>query len=163
MSESRVPTSTEIRGVFLPVADRQILLPNAAVAELIGYQEPEEDPAAPDWFLGHIPWRGKRIPLVSLERAVGRPDAVSQSKRVRIAVLNTLNGNADLPYIGLLSTGVARLARINAKTLAQDPEDDLESPLVLESVRVDEVRAWIPDLDELEKLVAGFCASDETV
>jgi chemosensory pili system protein ChpC len=156
MKESRVVGAEEIRGVLLPAGSRPLLLPNAAVAEVIGFQEPDPAEGAPDWLLGRIDWRGRRVPVVSWERAVdgGEPDW--DARRVRIAVLNTMNGNPQVPHIGLLSVGVARLARISAESLAEDPEGRVESPWVLESVTIAEQPAWIPDLDELERQVVAL-------
>ncbi len=152
MSESRVVTSKELRGILLPVGSHNLLLPNAAVAELIGYQEPEAEADRPDWWLGRIEWRGMRIPVISLEQAMGR-DAPKRSQRVRIAVVNSLNGNPELPYIGLLTIGISRLARVSVVNLELDPGGAVDTPLVLESVKLGEQLAWIPDLDQLEQLV----------
>jgi len=155
MKEGRAFSAQEIRGVLLPVGISHLLLPNAAVAEVITFQEPEPQDGAPDWLLGWITWRGRHIPVISWERAVegGEPDW--GARRVRIVVLNTLNGNPDLPHIGVLSVGVARLARIRADTLAEDPTGRGASPLVKASVIITGLAASIPDLDELERWVVS--------
>jgi len=153
MTESRVLGSGEIRGVLLPVGSRFLLLPNSSVAEVIGYREPEADASAPDWWLGKIEWRGLRVPVISYEQAMGRQDAERGSQRARIAILNTLNGNPILPYIGVYTLGISRLTRIAADNLAEDSAGALASPLVLEAVRINEQPAWIPDMDKLEEMV----------
>ncbi len=155
-SRSRVTGSNEIRGVTLPVGERSLLLPNAAVAELIAYQAPEPQSGAPDWLLGHLDWRGVRIPVVSVEKALQIPAAAAESKRMRIAVLNTLNGNEKLPYIGVLTVGISRLARIHPDSLAEDPDDPIRSELILKSVQMADQPAWIPDLDALEKWISAL-------
>lgn len=153
MSEQLVMRPREIRGVMLPVGSRGLLLPNAAVAEVIGYQEPEIEGESPDWLVGKIGWRGGRVPVLSLETALNQPETAKESKRVRIAVLNTLNANADLPYVGLLTLGISRLARITEESLTDDEDDVVESPLIARSVRFNNQPAWIPDMDALEELV----------
>lgn len=153
MRESRVLGSGDIRGVLLPVGSRFLLLPNSAVAEVIGYREPQTDAAAPDWWLGRIEWRGLRVPVVSFEQATGRREPVRGSQRARIAILNTLSGNAALPYIGVYTLGISRLIRVTEDDLEEDGSGSPGSPLVLEAIRIDEQPAWIPDMDVLEQMV----------
>jgi len=152
MSGSRVVGSNVLRGILLPLGSRTLLLPNAAVAELIGYLEPEPDADKPAWWLGRIEWRGVRIPVVSLEQAMGQT-APKRTQRVRIAVLNSLNGTSELPYFGLLTIGISRLARVASDSLVADTDNAVDSPLILESVKLAEQAAWIPDIDRLEQLI----------
>jgi len=153
--QSRVLSSREMRGLMLPLGERSLILPNVAVAELIGFQEPEAEPDAPDWMLGSLQWRGRRLPVVSFNALLGGDVLPAQGQRMRIAVLNTLNGNPELPYIGLLTLGISRLARVNAENLSPDSSDEVDSELVLASLMVGEQPAWIPNLDRLEQLVSG--------
>ncbi len=152
MSDSRVVSSNVVRGILLPLGSRNLLLPNAAVAELIGYLEPERDAEKPAWWLGWIEWRGMRIPVVSFEQAMGHA-APKRTQRMRIAVLNSLNGTAEMPYFGLLTIGISRLARVASDSLIADPENAVDSPLILESVKLAEQAAWIPDIDRLEQMI----------
>jgi chemosensory pili system protein ChpC len=153
--QSRVLGNREMRGLLLPLGERNLLLPNVAVAELVGFQEPEAEADAEDWLLGSIAWRGRRIPVVSFTAALGGETLPAQGQRMRIAVLNTLNGNPELPYIGVLTLGISRLARVSADNLAPDPSGEVDSDLVLESLTVGDQPAWIPDLDRLETLLTG--------
>jgi len=153
MTESRVLGDHEMRGVLLPVGRRFLLLPNSAVAEVIGYREPEIDGPAPEWWLGWIEWRGLRVPVVSYEQVIGHQEELRGSQRARIAILSTLNGNSSLPYVGIYTLGISRLARIGADTLAEDNSEEAESSLVLESVIINDLPAWIPDMDKLEEMV----------
>jgi chemosensory pili system protein ChpC len=132
------------------------LLPNTAVAEVIGFKDPQPRDDAPDWLLGRIDWRGRRIPVISWERAVEESEPDWSASRVRIVVLNTPNGNPALTHIGVLSVGIARLARIRVDTLTEEPMDEKASPLVRASVIITGVPAWIPDLDELERWVVSI-------
>ena len=158
MTQSRLLSSSELRGVLLPVGSRLLLLPNSAVAEVIGYQEPDVGASDHDWMLGTILWRGRRLPVISFEQAMGRQQSELGTQRARIAVLNTLSGNQSLPYIGVYTLGISRLARVTAENLSEDPEEETASPLVLESVKINGQPAWIPDMDELELLLTGAAA-----
>jgi chemosensory pili system protein ChpC len=148
-----------MRGLMLPLGARSLVLPNVAVAELVGFQEPVAEPDAPDWLLGSIQWRGRRIPLVSFNAALGGDATEMQGRRKRIAIVNTLSGNPQLPYIGLLTVGISRLVRIRADNLVADPEGEVESALLLDSLTVAGQPAWIPDLDRLEQMVGSAQAA----
>lgn len=153
MRESRVTKPGEIRVLMLPVGSRSVLLPNPAVAEIIVYQPPAPEATAFEWLLGRIEWRGHSIPVVSFDGIVEGNEPEQNTQRTHIAVLNTLNGNRSLPYIGLLIHGAARLLRINADSLASGTTNSLDSPLILEAVSVNNQQAWIPDIAKLESML----------
>ena len=45
---------SSLTGLLVPLADRTLLLPNVAVAELIPYRPPHVTPGLPSWFLGQV-------------------------------------------------------------------------------------------------------------
>ena len=49
----------------IPLSDETALLPNSAIAEVIGFKNPAPIDDAPEWFLGYIDWREKRVPIIS--------------------------------------------------------------------------------------------------
>jgi chemosensory pili system protein ChpC len=98
----------EIRGVMVPVTDGRVLLPNATVAEVISYAQPEQIPGAPSWLLGRLAWRGWRLPLFSLPMLTGQLKEESRTN-ARVAVLKAIGGHAGLPFMALLAQGFPRL------------------------------------------------------
>jgi len=44
-------STSSLTGLMLPLADRYLLLPNVAVAELIDFQRGEPASDAPPWYL----------------------------------------------------------------------------------------------------------------
>ena len=128
------------------------MLPNTAVAEVVGYREAEPLPDAPDWLLGSLEWRERRVPLISLEAACeGEP--ARPSTRSRVAVLNTLNGNLELPYIAVLTQGIPQLRLLAADSLEPVPEAAAGRTSVAAAVRVGSATALVPDIDDLERRV----------
>lgn len=142
---------TAIHCLMIPVSDEILLLPNASIAEVIGYQEPEKDQDTKDWLLGRINWRDYRVPVVSYELAVGGGSNARDRKGSRIAILNTLNGNSKLPYIGLLTQGIPHLQVVQEKNIIPNTQGGSKSRFVKEYVLVNGEPAAIPDVDELEK------------
>ncbi len=142
----------DVRGVMIPVTNGRMLLPNATVAEVITYAEPEPIPLSPPWLLGRLSWRGWRLPLFSFSMLSGIADEEGTAI-ARVAILKALQGHPRLPFLGLLTQGFPRLTTISADLLI--PSGD-GSPLpqgVREQVMVRDDQAYIPDLAAIEELV----------
>ena len=141
-----VASSTQLTGLILPLSDRNLLLPNVAVAELIDYQDCSADSDAPQWYLGQISWRQRSLPLLSFEAACGGRTLVGG--RARIVVLNALGGRDDLKFIALLTQGIPRSCKVdNQLSYVDVPLNDLE----LAAVQIGDTIAKIPDLVGLEQ------------
>lgn len=138
-----------VHSLMLPIASGHILLPSAAVAEIVEYRPPSDRAGAPAWCLGDVAWRGLQIPLVSYEAYLGDAPPAEQA-RLRIAVLNTLNGNPDLPFIGVVLAGIPRLLTAAAGSVVTD---SAREPMagVLSQVKATDEAATIPDVDVLER------------
>ena len=135
-----------LTGLILPLDDRNLLLPNVAVAELIDYQDCSAEPGAPRWYLGQISWRQHDVPLLSFEAACGARTRVGG--RARIVVLNALGGREHLKFIALLIQGIPRSCKVdNQLSYVDVPLAELE----LAAVQVGETVARIPDLEGLEQ------------
>ena len=149
----KIVAAGQMQGVVhcltIPLDGETVLLPNSAIAEVIAYKNPNPIDDAPEWFLGYIDWREKRVPLISFESISGKVFS-SAKKNSRICVLNTLNGNAQLPYVSILSQGIPSLAIVQEQGL-EDKEGSEERPAVAGIVEVGGVEAVIPNIDELEQ------------
>jgi len=143
----------DIRGVMIAVGGGgRLLLPNANVAEVISYSEPERVDGAPEWLLGVARWRGWRLPILSFPQLVGWPSE-SVQLGAKVAVLKALGGNPRLPYFALVSTGFPRLVSV-ARDRLLPVEDMREHPLGVQArVQLGEDIAMIPDLMTVELLV----------
>lgn len=138
---------TSLTGLLLPLSDRSLVLPNVAVAELIGYQACTPAPDQPAWLLGWIDWRSQRLPLLSFEAACGGQTLVGE--RARIVVLNALGGSSR-SFFALLVQGIPRSCKLDSQLNYVDvPLGELE----LAAVQVGEQVARVPDLVALEKLL----------
>src|SRR5215467_6485690 len=151
-------TSREIRGVMIPVSGAKVLLPNATVAEVITYSVPEKIANAPAWLLGRLSWRGWRLPLFSFAMLSGtaRQESVSNAK---VAVLKALSGNAKMPFIAMLAQGFPRLTTITPDLLIPTGDESEHPPGVHAQVLVRDDQAVIPNLDQIEALVAQALAA----
>ncbi len=141
----------EVRSVLIPLGNRQLLLPNAVVAEVMGYQTPDPVADAPDWFLGNIAWRGIMVPVISFEAMQGG-DVITPGHRGRIAIMNTLSSHAHFSHFGLVVQAIPSLVRVSAdNVLPVMPGDEGGDPLIRQAVELDMSPAFVPDLDEIEQ------------
>lgn len=142
----------DIRGVLISVTGGRLLLPNASVAEVITFSDPEVLANAPEWLLGRVRWRGWRLPLLSFSRLTGWSEEGGQMG-AKVAVLKALGGNAKLPFFAVLSQGFPRLVTVSASALKQSHEiKDL--PLGVHArVTLNDDPAVVPDLLSVELLI----------
>ena len=138
-----------VRSQLIALESLRLVLPNTAIAEVIAYTKPELPEGMPEWFLGYVPWRGYHIPVISFEAMIDQPGS-SPDKRSRVIVLNSISGDADRPFYGLLATGIPRLMVVDSDNIQNAPEIGATDSLIMRQVVVDKHAAVIPDQYELE-------------
>lgn len=142
----------DIRGVLISVTGGRLLLPNASVAEVITFSEPEVLANAPEWLLGRVRWRGWRLPLLSFSRLAGWSEEGGQMG-AKVAVLKALGSNAKLPFFAVLSQGFPRLVTVSAAAL-KESHDIKDLPLGVHArVTLNDDPAVVPDLMSVELLI----------
>jgi chemosensory pili system protein ChpC len=153
---SQAPTKTEsadisLTALLVPLGDRNLLLPNVAVAELIPYRNVQTGEGLPDWFLGQVAWRDLKLPLLSFEAASGAKVQVGPDSRV--AVLNALGGRTTVKFIAMVVQGIPRSLRVSSDLVRASEK---LAPLELDAVRIGDLVAKIPDLVGLEQKLADL-------
>ena len=144
------PEAESLTGLLMPLADRVLLVPNVAVAELIPYRAPQAVQGMPAWFLGQVQWRDLSLPLLSFEAASsGQAQPVGSSARV--AVLNAVGGRDHVKFIALLVQGIPRSIKVDAHLLQSNAP---LAPLELAAADLGEGIVKIPDLIGLEQMLA---------
>ena len=66
-----VHNKQNIKSIILTLKNELVVVPNAAVAEIISVQDVREVEGSPQWMLGKARWRGVELPVVSYEAAAG--------------------------------------------------------------------------------------------
>jgi chemosensory pili system protein ChpC len=144
----------EVYSLMIPTVNSNILLPNTNVAEVVPFNNVElfdEKDGKPNWYLGHLLWRGINIPLLSIDLINGESDAKA-NKRSRVAITHTLNLNKEIPYLAIVVQGIPRLSHVRTDNI-QFVKDQTLSNAEKMRVDIDSVVASIPDLDKLESMV----------
>ena len=142
----------EIRSIMAPLTDGHVLLPNSAVAEVLGFIPPEPFKQSPAWLLGELAWHGWQVPIISFEQLVNNKERSSVTPKSRILIIKTLGESTQVNYIGLVIQGLPKLKKVTESSLVEQPSDDLPDTL-FSRVSIDELEAVIPELGELTHIV----------
>ncbi len=139
-----------VRCLALPIVGEQILVPNAVVAEVFtaGAVSPPGD--GPQWLLGSLVWRDRVLPLVCMEAALGGT-RLEVGARSKIVVINALSANESLETYAVLVQGIPHQVLATNHTLRLETPENGARPFVAADLRVEGERAFIPDLDAVEK------------
>lgn len=151
-------TSQDIRGVLIQVAGARLLLPNATIAEVLSFADPEPVADAPDWLLGRIRWRGWQLPLIAFARMAGIADERG-GLGSKVVVLKALGGDPKAPFFALLTQGFPRLVTVPQAALAEDAGNhEALPPGVQARVVLNQDTALLPDLEQVELLIGQALA-----
>jgi chemosensory pili system protein ChpC len=137
----------KVASLLIPLNDKQLLLPNVTVAEIIPYRAPTVISENASWLLGQLEWRNINIPVFSYEVLSG--SEVPSIKGARLAVVNGTGNNPKLPFYAILIQGIPKLTHVK--------EDDIVKVEAMHSGPYDQMavslfdeQAMIPDLDMIE-------------
>ncbi len=143
-----------IRGFIVPLSDSGMLLPNAAVAEIVDLSAVDPLDAAPAWLPGMFNWRGIIIPVFSIEHAMGVEVPAAKDNRTRLLVINSLGATDKLKRFALVSRGIPKLITLDRGDIDAQ-EQILKSPVVRAYATIGNEDVFIPDLDRIETMLAG--------
>jgi len=156
MSQSLTSTDVpdQIDCLLIPLKDRNLLLPNVSVAEIIPFTHLLTTASAADWVLGRIDWRGTPVPVVCYEM-LNNQTAPAPNPNARFAVINGIGGHANMPFFAILIQGIPRLVHIQERDI-QEVEAMNMGAYDQAAVTLDEGQAMIPDLDRVEEILLNY-------
>ncbi|WMS85878.1 chemotaxis protein CheW [Pleionea litopenaei] len=141
----------EVYSLMIPIIDQSILLPNVTVAEIVPFGDVAYQKEGADWFIGTLHWHGIKVPMISLDILNGGEDPQA-NKRSRVAVVHTINGDEEMPYIAIIVQGIPRLTHVTEPSISMVESDSL-GVADKAKVQIGTIQATIPDLDKLEALI----------
>lgn len=141
-----------VRIVRLPtqVANLEVVVPYAMVAEINEVMLPEGETHLSRLDAAMVDWRGQRLPLVSLEAMLNEP-LPTIGQRVRCAVMYGTNPDVALPYYAILLSGVPRSEEVTAESFTEESQGD--GDLWGMTAQLGDRRVGIPDIRFLETRV----------
>jgi chemosensory pili system protein ChpC len=153
MSQSLTKTNTpdQVDCLLIPLKDRNLLLPNVTVAEIIPFSHLLTTASSVDWILGRIDWRGTPVPVICYEM-LNSQVAPAPNPNARFAVINGVGAHADMPFYAMLIQGIPRLVHISADDI-QEVEAMNQGTYDQQVVSMNGENAMIPDLDAVEAIL----------
>ncbi len=139
--------ATSVRCMLLQLTSLNLLIPNSAVAEIIGYSTPRRLPDSSDWFSGVVLWRGVYVPVVVVEQMCNISTA-QVGPRARIAIVYNPDKDPDLPYIGVHMQDIPRAYLAEAESMESGSDENL-SPYLITRVDDEQLARVIPDMDRI--------------
>jgi chemotaxis signal transduction protein len=150
--------------LLLPVVARTLLLPTAAIAEIIPYKKSDIEilPDVPAWFVGMLSWRGIQVPVTILEQMEpysswdGIIELQSKPQQFYITVINRIakiNSNIAVqkfrqyPFFSIVLQGAPKLIWVSNKDLNRDDKSAMTDSLFLMEAKVEEKVVLIPNLE----------------
>ncbi len=145
-------TELIVRCLLMPFYGFSVLMPNTAVAEVIAYEAPRGIEQAPSWLKGFISWRGKSVPVLSMEKILGMNEG-SVSNQARLIIFNALGEGNSIPFMAMVAQGIPRLLALKDENLHHVPGEHKQEPGVYARLLVDGNQVVVPDLERLEKML----------
>lgn len=152
MSLQVAPTAIPVRDLstlLLPIVEQRLLVPNVSVAEILDFSQPQVEDDMPTWFLGLMPWRTTRVPLISFEAMNDQP-FFSHSDSSRVAIFNGIVDGDKMPFWGLVTQGTPRQVRVMPDEVREQMDVTCSTAEKM-AVTINGEIARIPDLDYIEQ------------
>lgn len=141
--------------LLLPLKDKQLLLPNVSVAEIVPFSHLLTTASSAKWILGQVAWRGISVPVVCYELINNQP-APAPNTDARFAIINGIAGHPKLPFYAVLIQGIPRLVRVNKEDL-QEVEAMHNAVYDACAINIEQTgAAMIPNLDKLEAALVAI-------
>ncbi|MDX1610428.1 MAG: chemotaxis protein CheW [Halofilum sp. (in: g-proteobacteria)] len=153
MAEERV------KCLVLTVTGPAVVVPNAAVAELITQNTVSSVEGAPDWFLGRGSWRGLDIPLIAFDRLCGEREQPPPAAG-RFVVLFGLEHEGAPAFYGIRIDRLPRSETVDRTGLIAADEPGHPSEYVALRARLGDRECLIPDFDALGRALAPYAPVD---
>ena len=143
-------TDEKMQALIIPLRQQNLVLPQSALVEVLPMPEIQPVAQSEAWLAGTIEWRGRAIPLVSIERYCGWV-GLDQTRARRVAVLNGIG--SEVPHYAIEIQSVPHPIRLGRNDLVS-VEGERRCELVAGHVQALGVWAVLMRLDILEKVVA---------
>ena len=150
----------DVYAVLVSLAADTLLLPNAAVAEVISADLMEPPPpGAPAWLAGQVTYNNRRLSVVRFETLNGS-SAGGDTRRTRLAVMQPITSSLRTGQYAIVCQGYPHLVTLNRTALRKEElvSGDNED-MVLTRVSIANTSALIPNLEKLEQILAPFEAA----
>ena len=142
----------QVKCVVLTVNEDRLVMPNAAIAEIVPIRNIINVANKPGWMLGYLDWRGNSVPLVSFEAIGGVRMPSLASGDVKAAVVYSISEDKEFPFISFLVQGAPQVVNLVPTDVIENKEE-IQHPAIEQKVMIKGEMASILDLEKLEFLI----------
>jgi len=150
----------DIYAVLVAIADDTLLLPNLAVAEVLG-SETRRAVDGPAWLAGEIDWSGRRLPVVRIEILNGHLGTGVPPRRQRVLVVHATDHRLTTGLYGIAVEGYPHLVTLNRNAVkpAHLRAND-RAEIVAARVNIANQETLIPNLERIEAELIALLPSE---
>ena len=145
--------SQQVKCILLTLRTENVVVPNAAVAEIVSLREIRKIKDAPKWLMGKMSWRGIEIPLVSFEAAAEVAGAGMGATQAAVLFMINKGDKQAYPYAGLAISGVPHVSNFGQDQISVDTRTTRTHPMVAQRIRINGAAASILDVDAIGSMI----------
>lgn len=145
----------QIKCIVLKTNSDELLLPNAAVAEIVPIKNIINVANKPNWMLGYLDWRGNSVPLVSFEAMGGARMPSLASGEIKAAMLFSISDDKSFPYMSILTNGSPTIVNVNEADIVQNKEE-IVHPAIENKIMLSKGNYSIMNLEKLENVIKNI-------
>ncbi len=146
-------SAKKIKCVLLTLRTENVVVPNAALAEIVSLRDVNKVDNAPQWLLGKMHWRGVDIPLVSFEAAAEGSSTAMNANQAAVIHLISADGKSVYPYVGLSISGVPHISEFSKEQITVDAQERKAHPMVAQRIRINGAAASILNIDSIASML----------
>ena len=142
----------QVKCIVLKTNSDELLLPNAAVAEIVPIKNIINVANRPNWMLGYLDWRGNSVPLVSFEAMGGARMPSLASGAIKAAMLFSISEDKDFPFMSILVQGAPSVVNVNEQDIVENREE-ITHAAIENKVMLSKGNYSILNLEKLEEII----------
>lgn len=139
-----------LHSLEVPLDGITLLVPSAAVAEVINPLSMAPVPFSQPWLNGAIGWRTLAVPVISFETLLGA-QATTRPAAGKIVIFYPLGGRKDWEFFGMFATGEPRPQVLDGSQPVAEGAELPDSPYIAAGLKLDGRLMLIPDFEQLKK------------
>jgi len=144
-------TGPRLHSLEVPLDGSTLLVPSAAVAEVINPQKFVPVPFSQPWLNGAIGWRTLAVPVISFETLLGAP-AHTHPEAGKIVIFYPLSGRKDWEFFAMFAMAEPRPQLLDGSQPVADASELPASPHVAAGLKVEGRLMLIPDFEAMKKV-----------
>lgn len=144
-------TGPRLHSLEVPLDGIALLVPSAAVAEVINLQNMAPVPFGQPWLKGAIGWRTLAVPVISFESLLGAAPKTRPATG-KIVIFYPLSGRKDWEFFAMFATAEPRPQALDGSQPVAQGSELPDSPYIAAGLKVDDKLMLIPDLEALKKV-----------